>query len=54
MNVVLWHGTITDMIDNEGISKFIECGPMDVLSKTISLIAPNIPQSSIIASDLTL
>lgn len=35
---VLWHDTIQSMIKEEDIVAFVECGPMDVLSKTVQAI----------------
>ena len=48
---VQWHGTVLDMVEKEGISKFIECGPMDTLSKMLSLIFPDITSDKILTSD---
>lgn len=35
---VLWHSTIQSLIEEEGVSTFLECGPMTVLSKTVEAI----------------
>jgi len=50
-NPVQWYSTINDMTRNEEIDKFIECGPMDTLSKTVKLIIPDIDDEQIIWSD---
>jgi len=46
-----WHNTIIDMNQVEGIDKFIECGPMDPLSKIVKLILPKMEDSQIQSSD---
>ncbi len=48
---VQWHKTISDMSRNEGIKKFIECGPQNSLSKMLPLILPAISNEQIITSD---
>lgn len=48
---VEWHDTILDMVENEGISRFIECGPMNTLSKMVALILPDFSSSNILTSD---
>ena len=48
---VQFHKTVIDMVENEGIEKFIECGPMDTLSKIVPLILPHIKNEQILTSD---
>jgi [acyl-carrier-protein] S-malonyltransferase len=38
---VEWYKTIRDLLDNEKIEAFIECGPMDQLSKMLAVISPS-------------
>lgn len=40
-----------DMAENEGISRFIECGPMNTLSKMVALILTDFSSSNILTSD---
>lgn len=51
VSTVQWHATLTDMVQNEDIQQFIECGPMDTLSKTVSMVLPFIPNEHILTSD---
>lgn len=48
---IQWQLTITDMIKLEKVSKFIECAPMDTLSRMMRLIAPYLDPDCIMASD---
>ena len=45
---VQWYGTVLDMVEKEGITRFIECGPMDTLSKMLRII---LPETEILTSD---
>ncbi|KAK1740481.1 malonyl CoA-ACP transacylase [Skeletonema marinoi] len=35
---VMWHSTVQSLVKDEGITTFVECGPMNVLSKTLEAI----------------
>lgn len=48
---VQWHGTIMDMCDEESIDTFMECGPMQMLSKTVRIINPSLDEGAIVSSD---
>jgi len=43
---------MTDLTKNEGVDKFIECGPSDTLSKMVKLILPEIAEGRIMTSDI--
>mmetsp|Transcript_23153 Transcript_23153/g.64167 ORF Transcript_23153/g.64167 Transcript_23153/m.64167 type:complete len:2474 (+) Transcript_23153:109-7530(+) len=49
---VEWYGTILDMMNEESVTKTIECGPMHTLSTIVTLIAPEFPESKILWSDV--
>jgi malonyl CoA-acyl carrier protein transacylase len=38
---VMWHSTVQSLAKDEGITTFVECGPMNVLSKTVEAILKN-------------
>ena len=42
---------MTDLTRNEGVDKFIECGPSDTLSKLVKLNFPEIAEGRIMSSD---
>lgn len=35
---VMWHSTVQSLAEEEGVTTFVECGPMSVLSKTVQAI----------------
>eukprot|EP00985_Skeletonema_marinoi_P014492 scaffold7344_cov146-Skeletonema_marinoi.AAC.1 len=35
---VMWHSNVQSLVKDEGITTFVECGPMNVLSKTLEAI----------------
>ena len=41
---VMWHSTVQSLVKDEGVTTFMECGPMNVLSKTVEAILKNGPE----------
>ena len=41
---VKWHSTIQSLAEDEGVTTFVECGPMSVLSKTVEAVLKSGPE----------